>query len=140
MAILFGVIELGRFVFTDSILSQGAREGARLAAVEASWIGSSDASCGAVGGPVCPANATTLATHVTTAANRMVAGLGGSIVNVFVSCDPPGVEPTGAWTGTSCSNRGEGDVVSIRLDFTYQPIIPILGPVTRQGAATMVIN
>jgi len=36
LAILFGLVDLGRFVVTDNILSQAAREGARLASVEAS--------------------------------------------------------------------------------------------------------
>ena len=49
MLILFGVIEVARFVYTDSALSQAAREGARLAAVEARWIGDTGLSC--VGSP-----------------------------------------------------------------------------------------
>lgn len=143
LAILFGLVDLGRFVVTDNILSQAARE-ARLASVEASWIGSVDASCGTAGGPVCPASAAVLATHVADAANRMVAGLGGTITEVHVRCDPPGGAPTGAWTGQSCSNPSQGNLVSIRVVFSYSALTPgfsgIVGPVTRQGAATMVIN
>ena len=37
--LLFGIVDAGRFVYMNSVLSQAAREGARLAAVEASWIG-----------------------------------------------------------------------------------------------------
>jgi Flp pilus assembly protein TadG len=141
---LFGLIDMGRFVFTDSIMSQAAREGARLAAVEASWIGSTDASCGTTGGPVCPVDAAALAGDITTAANRMVAGLGGTITNVYVSCDAPGAEPTGAWTGTTCTTNSDSNVVSVRVVFTYAPFTPIVnsivGSVVRQGAASMVIN
>jgi hypothetical protein len=144
LAILFGLVDLGRFVVTDNILSQAAREGARLASVEASWIGSGDASCGTAGGPVCPPSAAVLTTHVTDAANRMVAGLGGTITEVHVRCDPPGAAPTGAWTGQSCSSRTQGNLVSVRVVFSYSALTPglsgIVGPVTRQGATTMVIN
>ncbi len=37
--ILFGLLDVGRLVYTNSTLSQAAREGARLAAAEAGWIG-----------------------------------------------------------------------------------------------------
>jgi hypothetical protein len=144
LAILFGLVDLGRFVVTDNILSQAAREGARLASVEASWIGAGDASCGAAGGPVCPATSAVLVSHVTAAANRMVAGLGGTITDVYLSCDAPGAAPAGAWTGQSCTSRSQGNLVSVRVVFTYRALTPgisgIVGPVTRQGAATMVIN
>jgi hypothetical protein len=144
LAILFGLVDLGRFVVTDNILSQAAREGARLASVEAGWIGSSDGSCGTAGGPVCPASPAVLAAHVTGAANRMVAGLGGAITEVHLRCDPPGAAPTGDWTGQTCSSRTQGNLVSVRVVFDYRALTPglsgIVGPVTRQGAATMVIN
>src|SRR5690349_24600951 len=43
--LVFGVIEMARFVYTDTTLSQAAREGVRLASVEARWIGDSGLSC-----------------------------------------------------------------------------------------------
>ncbi|HEY6057376.1 MAG TPA: TadE family protein [Candidatus Limnocylindrales bacterium] len=144
LLIFIGLIDLGRFVLADSILSQGAREGARLAAVEASWLGSSDPSCGSPGGPTCPANVAALVSDVTTAGNRMVAGLGGTITTVHLSCDPPGLQPTGAWTGVSCTNNAQGNVLSVRVEFVYSPLTPIVnsitGSVARSGAASMVIN
>lgn len=144
LAILFGLVDLGRFVVTDNILSQAAREGARLASVEASWIGAGDTSCGAAGGPVCPATPAVLVSHVAEAANRMVAGLGGTITDVYLSCDAPGAAPSGAWTGQTCTSKSQGNLVSVRVVFTYRAFTPglsgIIGPVTRQGATTMVIN
>jgi hypothetical protein len=144
LLILFGLIDLGRFVVTDHILSQAAREGARLAAVQASWIGESDPACGRPGGPVCPASSAALAVNVSQAVNRMVAGLGGTITEVHLSCTEPGTTPTGAWTGQSCSSRTHGNLVSVRVVFVYNAITPvvagIVGPIQRQGAATMVIN
>jgi Flp pilus assembly protein TadG len=149
LTILFGVIDGGRFVFTDSILSQAAREGARLGAVEASWIGKTDTSCGQSAGPVCPANVATLVSHITTAANRMVAGLGGSVTSVELRCDAPGGAPPAVpWAEpgptTTCANNAQGNLLSVRLKFTYRPITPLAGPligtVERTTAATMVIN
>jgi Flp pilus assembly protein TadG len=144
LLLVFGLIDLGRFVLTDSLLSQAAREGARLAAVEASWIGSTDDSCGSDYGPVCPATTAALASDVQVAANRMVAGLGGSITAVYVSCDAPGGEPSGLWNGVACASRVPGNVVSVRVEYTYESITPVIstfiGPVLRHGAATMVIN
>jgi hypothetical protein len=144
LLIIFGLIDLGRFVITDHILSQAAREGARQAAVEASWMGSANPACGKPAGPVCPANVTTLKNHALAAANGEVAGLGGSITDLNISCDSPGTEPTGLWTGASCTNITPGNEVSVRVTFLWQPITPIIGGlvgnVVRHGAATMVIN
>jgi hypothetical protein len=144
LLLIFGIIDLGRFVITDHILSQAAREAARQAAVEASWVGSTSTSCGKVEGPVCPADVTTLRNDAIAAANRMVAGLGGSITDLNISCDSPGNEPTGLWTGNSCNSKTSGNEVSIRVVYLYQPITPVIGAlvgnVVRHGAATMVIN
>jgi len=148
LTVLFGVVEGGRFVFTDSILSQAAREGARLAAVEASWLGSADVSCGQPAGPVCPANVAALTADVTAAANRMVAGLGGTVTTVDLRCDAPGAAPpTVPWTEpgptTSCTSRTQGNLVSVRLRYTFKPITPagsFIGSIQRTTAATMVIN
>jgi Flp pilus assembly protein TadG len=144
LLVIFGLIDMGRFVMTDHILSSAAREGARQAAVEASWLGSTDTSCNTAHGPTCPGNVTVLSDHARAAANNIVAGLGGSITQLHLSCDPPGSEPTGLWSGTSCLSTTSGNHVSVRVVFTYQPITPVIGqligPVVRHGAATMVIN
>jgi Flp pilus assembly protein TadG len=147
LLLLFGLIDVGRLVYMNSVLSQAAREGARTASVEAGWIGSSDPSCNQPGGPVCPANFAALKTDVTAAANRMVAPF-ASVSAVYISCDPQGSAPTGKWTTTSCANNTPGppnnNVVSVRLVLTFQPITPIassiVSNVTTFGSATMVIN
>jgi hypothetical protein len=148
VAMLFGLIDVGRLVYQHSTLSQAAREAARLAAVEASWMGETPAtvpSCGTFGGPVCPANFTELKTHVVTAANRMVAPF-GSIVSsrVWISCDDPGSAPTGNWTTDSCASNAVKDVVSVRVEMTFAPLTPVasglVGPVVLSGSASMIIN
>ena len=147
LLLLFGLIDAGRLVYQSSVISQAAREGARLASVEASWIGSSDLGCGTAGGPVCPNNAATLKTHIVSAANRMVAPFGSvPAANVYVRCDTPGNAPTGAWApgSATCTSNTTGNVVSVRVVLPFTPITPVLsglvGTVSTSGAATMVIN
>ncbi len=142
--LLFGLIDVGRLVYQNSVVSQAAREGARLAAVEAGWIGSSDATCGSVGGPTCPANAAALGADVVAAVNRMVAPFGPVPgTDVFYSCDAT-TPPSGSWTVQSCASNSPGSLVSVRVVLTFTPITPVIGQligsVTTAGAATMVIN
>jgi Flp pilus assembly protein TadG len=144
MFAVFGVVDGGRYVYQNTVLSQAAREGARLAAVEASWIGSVDPSCGASGGPICPANFNALKADALVAANRMVAPFGPiTNANFFIRCDAAGAAPTGSWTGASCTNHSTNNIVSVRVVLTFVPITPIAGQfvvLTVSGAATMVIN
>ncbi|MGH2466874.1 MAG: TadE/TadG family type IV pilus assembly protein [Candidatus Limnocylindrales bacterium] len=145
LLVVFGLIDGGRFVYMNSVLSQAAREGARVASVEASWLGSTAAGCGAANGPVCPANVAALKTDVAAAANRMVAPFGSiSSSSVYISCDVAGSSPAGTWTGATCAQNTTGDAVSVRVLLTFTPITPIAGPIlgsiTTSASATMIIN
>jgi len=150
LLVLFGLIDAARLVYMNSVLSQAAREGARVASVETGWIGSSDVSCGTLGGPVCPATTAVLQTHITAAANRMVAPFATiASGSVYVICGAKGsTPPTGAWTAAAnpatCASRSANDLVSVRTLMTFQPITPIAGPIlgsiSLSGDATMVIN
>jgi len=142
--LLFTVIDGGRFVFATTALSNAAREGARLASVEAGWRGSSDPSCGAAGGPICPANDTSLLAHITDAANRQMSPF-GTVSNVYMSCIANGgTPPTGTWTGSSCGQPNSGGIVSVRVTYMWRAITPvvgnILGAITTSGSTTVVIN
>ncbi len=156
LLMLFGVIDIGRFVYTDSVLSQAAREGARLAAVEAGHIGwttADDPGCGSAGGPVCPANLAALKADLQTAVNRMAAGL-GTITNIWVSCDAPGAAPTGNWTTETACTAGHwdapgtgqtGNLISVHVRYTFTTLTPLVsqligGSVQRDAFATMVSN
>lgn len=143
LLMLFGIVDAGRFVYMSSVVSQAAREAARVGSVEASWMGSSDAACNTSGGPTCPANVSKLKADVAAAANRMVAPF-GPITAVYVSCDSPGSAPTGTWTTSSCGTNASTNVVSVRVVLTFHGITPVigqlLGTLTTSGAATMVIN
>jgi hypothetical protein len=147
LLLLFGVIDAGRMVYLHTVLSQAAREGARVASVEASWIGETSPGCGTTNGPTCPTNTGAMYADVLQAANRMVqpfASLTASQIDV--QCDPSGGAPTGNWTASDCpaANRDSGDVASVRVvsDFTaVTPIISrILGTVPMSASASMVIN
>lgn len=155
LLVLFGLIDVGRLVSFNSMVSQAAREGARVAAVEADWLASSDASCksgtnASLYAHVCPANDAALAADVLAATKRELFGLGVPS-QVYVRCTKTGSPPpTGTWTGTTCfgNSHSTGDSVSVRVMLPFNPITPIassffgsiLGPITVVGAATMVIN
>jgi hypothetical protein len=162
---VFGVFDVGRLVYTNSVLSQAAREGARLASTEAGWVGLTTGACvlddsqitsGTPGAHVCPANVSTMKTNIVEAVNRMTAGV-GSISAVYLSCNAGDVTdpaPTGAWTdvsgGNGCDDAvgtslgSSGELVSVRVLHTFQPVTPIIGSifgsVPLSGSATMVIN
>jgi len=143
---LFGIIDLGRYVYMNSTLSQAAREGARVASVEASWVGSTDTRCGTAGGPVCPANLAALRTDVRTAANKMVSPFPDiTDAHLHISCDAT-TAPTGAWTSPphACTARTSGGLVSVRVESEWTAITPIigqlLGSITSAGSASMTIN
>ena len=145
LLLFFGVIDGGRAVYMNSVVSQAAREGARVAAVEAGWIGSSDPACNTPGGPVCPASLAALESDVLAAANRNVAPFGPIVkTRLYLSCDAPGSAPTGAWTTQSCTANTPGNLVSVRLELEYTAFTPIIGQLLPQvwlsGSATMVIN
>jgi Flp pilus assembly protein TadG len=142
--LLFAVIDGGRYVYLNSSLSNAAREGARLGSVEASWRGSTDPSCGASGGPVCPASTAVLTTHIRDAANRQMAPF-GTVSNVYLRCvDQTGTPPTGAWTGATCAAPAAGGWISVRVTYTWRAITPIIadvmGTINTSGSATVIIN
>lgn len=160
LLMLFGLIDGGRYVYTDSVMSQSAREGARLGSVETPWVmtntpAPNDPSCVASaaainpsvnpGAHVCPPTTNALLTDVRQAVNRINAGV-GTISQVDLRCDPAGSPPSGAWVAApaTCANRATGDVVSVRVTFVFKAITPvvgqILGSVTRTGVASMTIE
>lgn len=165
LLVLFGLFDGGKLVFTNSTLSQAAREGARLAASEGGWIEATGGACvadasaigpGNPGAHVCPAGVAAYKAHIVSAVNRMAVTV-GPIAAVHISCNEGTVSdpaPSGDWTelsgGNGCKD-GSGnaisardDLVSVRIEHTYQPFTPIvssiMGPITLSGSATMVIN
>lgn len=167
--VLMGLIDGGRLVFTDTTLSQAAREAVRVGAVEAGWIGVPLGTSGCVanragigagnpGAHVCPSSVNTMKADIVAAANTMTAGVGAlSAADVFLSCNtgqPGDLPPTGDWTETSGGNgcvdgagnaiSSQGDVISVRIVHTFQPVTPVFSAIgfapTRTGSASMVVN
>jgi Flp pilus assembly protein TadG len=165
LMVVFGLLDVGRLVYTNSALSQAAREGARLAAAEASWVTVGAPSCvddasqitaARPGAHVCPTDVATFKSHVIDAVNRMTMTL-GPVTDVHLSCnagDAFDPAPSGAWTegsgGNGCDDgsgnpiSATGDLVSVRVEYTYNVFTPIissfLGAVPLSGSASMVIN
>ncbi len=166
LLVLFGLIDVGRLVYTNAAVSQAAREGARLAAAETAWTGVTDnpacvadASLITAANPgafVCPLDVSALKSHVTDAAQRMTVAM-GPVASVHLSCNTGADDdqaPSGEWTessgGNGCADGGgdpfsaPGDLVSVRVLYDYQFFTPIistfLGPTTLSGSATMTIN
>jgi hypothetical protein len=123
LLIVLAVFDSGKGVYSYNTVTQAAREGARLAAVEVTWLGFSGANCTA---PVCPATTAALRTDVVSAVNRMAVGLGPiTSANVFIHCHAPGTDTpvsTASWNDCASSNT-VGSIVTVRVTYTYQPII-----------------
>lgn len=137
--LLFGLLDLGRAVYSNNTLSQAAREGARLAAVEANWVGKSGSDCTA---PTCPATTLGLKADVTTAVNHMAVGLGViSSSQVTLTCDS---RPSTGPSPDCALNNGTTNIVTVRVTYTYQPMTPILGQLFSSiglaASASMTIN
>jgi Flp pilus assembly protein TadG len=149
LLMVFGLLDMGRAVYSNHTLSQAAREAARLAAAQASWVGettATEATCNTIGGPVCPADVAALKANVDAAANRMAVGLGViPSAQVHMQCNPStSAAPTGAWTGSTCATRSSGSLVSVRIAYTFTMITPVVGQIadnlSLSASATMVIN
>jgi hypothetical protein len=165
LLVLFGVFDAGRLVYTNTVLSQAAREGARVGAAEAGWIGVPGPACvdsaGDIGlanpgAHVCPPDVGAFVADITDAVNGMAVSL-GPITAVHLSCNDGSTDdplPTGAWTqgglGNGClSPEGTaigsvGDFLSVRVEYEYEPITPIIGSILGKiwlsGSASMSIN
>ena len=144
LILLFGIIDVARLVFESATLSQAAREGARVGAVEAGWLppNVADSACNLPNGPVCPPDVATLRADITSAANREMQPF-GTVANVYTSCDVT-TAPTGTWVTTTCANPKTGNLVSVRVTSTWRPITPIISSfinsIPLSASATMVTN
>ena len=145
LLVLFGLLDMGRAVYSNNTLAQAAREATRLAATQVYWVGRSDAACNAAAGPVCPASVGALKTNVDAAANRMAVGLGTLATSqIYMQCNPAASPPSGAWTGSTCTSLSPGDIVSVRVVYTFTMITPIVGQIANNlsmsASATMLVN
>jgi TadE-like protein len=142
VALTLGLVDGARLVFADNTVSQAARDAARLASVQAAYIGVAASECQA---PTCPATTGAFSANVLAAANRMTAVIGQiPAAGMYITCSALGSAPTGAWTGgNKCtSSNDSGNVVSVRIVVPVSPLTPIFGPIyprSLSASATMAI-
>ncbi len=142
LLLLIGMVEGARLVAASNGVSQAAREAARLATVQAAFVGASGSACTA---PVCPASSSALRSNALAAANRMTLFVGPLTTgSLYLTCSTLGSAPTGAWTGGNdcASANASGNVVTVRLVAPIQALTPIFQPFwpgTIAGAASMAI-
>lgn len=141
--VFFAIVDGARLVFAYNTVAQAAREAARLAAVQAVYIGATGSACSA---PVCPASTAVFRTNVLAAVNRMTVVVGTvPSANVWITCTAAGAAPTGSWTGGNdcASGNVSGNVVSVRIAVPIQPLTPyvaiVVPQVTLAGSATMAL-
>lgn len=143
--LIFGLIDVGRLVYMNSTISQAAREATRVAAVEASWIGSTEANCNQPGGPICPADVAAFRADVLAAANRMVAPFGPiADADLYTSCATAPPSPVTTTTCNYVPEEREYQFASVRTELVFSPLTPVISSffssITTSGSATMVIN
>lgn len=128
MLVVFGLIDGGRLVFAYNEVSQSARAAARAAAVEATFIAASPCTRGANadGTSGCPSTTAIYRAHVLAAANR-TSIMVGTITNaeLAVGCSAIGATNT---TNDCDSANVSGNVVTVRLVVTIEPLTPFWGP------------
>ena len=106
LLLLFGLIDIGRYVYTANALNQAAREGARYGSVAGGTIGCS-------GGRAACVRTTTLA---------RLAGVPGATVTV--ACQR---STAGSWSSPSVSSCRTNDLLAVTVDANFEVLTPIVG-------------
>jgi Flp pilus assembly protein TadG len=119
-ALLFAVIEAGRFIYHYEMLNNATRAGIRYAIIHG-------ASSGDPTGP--PADAT--GADVKQAVSDAAMGLVG--VGQMTIPDP-------TYSGPNGSSNKRGSNVTVSVSFTYSPLLPVLPPITISAESTGVVN
>lgn len=133
--LLFGIIEVGRFIFYYEILSNAAREGARYAIVNGERT---------IGDSTGPDTGTSTTSDDPTGLDvqQKVRDSAIGIVGSSVTVDR-------CWWYTACDYVGHGDgnflrgaTVTVRASYTYQSLIPLvpLPNITVEAESSLVIN
>ncbi|HXG39819.1 MAG TPA: TadE family protein [Candidatus Limnocylindrales bacterium] len=133
---LFAIIEGARFVFIYEMLSNATREGARYAIVHG-YNADRNGLCGS--GPLPPGQCDPTGQNVRKAVRDAAMGLAGigdfDVIEPYW-CPTDGPKPC---PGNELTNE-RGNPVTVRIVFTYRPIVSLLPPITVTAESTMVIN
>jgi hypothetical protein len=146
LILLFAIIEGARFVFYNEMLNNAAREGTRYAIVHGSQAIDGCPSGPMPGGaPSCDLDGDNVIAAVRDGATGLVES-GDLFVDLPVWCATPDVPPDGtACPGAVAPDRNTGDnargrYVSVFVDYTYAPLLPLLPEITISARSTLVIN
>jgi len=114
MLLLFGLIDVGRYVYVANALNQASREGARFGSVE-QW----QFSCpGSVGSP----NRFTCTQAVT------LGSLAGAPANVTATVTCRAVGAGGVLTSVTAANCGSNDLLTVQATApSFQFLTPVIG-------------
>lgn len=119
IVVLVTLVEGGRYVFYSHSLNHAAREGARYAIIHGE-----NAVDGQPTGP--PDDPTAAA--VKDAVRDAALGVGDP---ESITIPDPTYDPF---------NNRRGSNVTVTISYTYAPVVPVFGPITVEGEATLVIN
>jgi hypothetical protein len=118
--LLLGLLEGGRYVFYSETLNHAAREGVRYAIIH----GAASQPASERVGPGSPDPSGNAVKQV--------------ILDAAVIGDPENVTiPDPVY---SPNNNRRGSTVTVTLTYTYTPVVSILGPITVDAEATLVVN
>ncbi|HSS35219.1 MAG TPA: TadE/TadG family type IV pilus assembly protein [Patescibacteria group bacterium] len=129
LLLLFGLIDIGRFVYTANAVSQAAREGARYGSV-----GDWSASCGG-----------SRQSCVVQETIDRLAGVTVKPSDVKVTCWRHLMsDPSKPVSSVPMSDCGANDVLKVELKSQFQVLTPmigqILGPTDISGASSVTVN
>ena len=131
VVLLFGVMEAGRFILFYEMLNNATREGARYAIVHGAR------SSNPTGPPDDPAGA-----EVKQAVQNAAMSLAGS-GELYVPNPvwlPGGTAEHPSPGDPSTGNNERGNYVTVFVDYTYTPLIPLLPPIRISAESTLVVN
>ena len=123
LLLLFGLIDIGRYVYTANALNQAAREGARYGSVAGGTTGCS-------GGRESCVRQQTLG---------RLAGVPGATVTV--ACQR---STAGSWSSPAASSCRTNDLLAVTVDADFQVLTPVIGqlvgPRHLTGYAQVTVN
>ena len=115
LLLLFGLIDIGRFVYTANALNEAAREGARFGSV-------AGGSAGCSGGREACVRKETLG---------RLAGVPGA--SVTVGCER---STAGSWSHPSASSCRTNDLLDVTVEADFQILTPIIGQLIGERSVT----
>jgi TadE-like protein len=135
--LIFAIIEGARFTFYYEMLNNAARDGARYAIVHGS-----NALDGCPSGPPAPDtyNCDEPGENVKQAVSNGAIGL---VDSGSVTVSPPVWLSTPDQPNPGDPNTGDnrrGNYVTVFVEYTYSPIMPLLPPITISARSSLVIN